>query len=121
MTGSNSVRLLVKKFDYSLAVIPTDYKCGHCGVVSCKLCREFNSPSSFIVLRCTSCAEVNQRRMHEAGWQSLFSQQCDDQIGVFIPAVPKEDGLSYWSYIKIPQAGLDWWNKLPILPNSSSA
>jgi hypothetical protein len=36
-----------------------------------------------------------------------------DQIGWRVPAVPTEDGKSYWGYTSVPQPGCDWWESLP--------
>ncbi len=36
-----------------------------------------------------------------------------DQIGWRIPAVPTEDGHSFWGYTSVPQSGCNWWYKLP--------
>jgi len=36
-----------------------------------------------------------------------------DQIGWRVPAVPTEDGKSYWGYTSVPQPGCDWWSNLP--------
>jgi len=39
-----------------------------------------------------------------------------DQIGWRVPAVPTEDGGTFWGYTSVPQAGCDWWASLPTLP-----
>ncbi|HOI96943.1 MAG TPA: hypothetical protein PLA19_00355 [Candidatus Pacearchaeota archaeon] len=36
-----------------------------------------------------------------------------DQIGWLIPAVPAEGNDTYWGYTSVPQAGCNWWDKLP--------
>lgn len=36
-----------------------------------------------------------------------------DQIGWRVPAVPTEDGDTFWGYTSVPQAGCDWWASLP--------
>jgi len=41
-----------------------------------------------------------------------------DQIGWRVPAVPTEDGESYWGYTSVPQLGCDWWSNLPALAKS---
>ena len=40
-----------------------------------------------------------------------------DQIGWRVPAVPTEENDSYWGYTSVPQAGCDWWYRLPTLPS----
>ncbi len=42
----------------------------------------------------------------------VFSMRTD-QIGWRVPAVPTEDGKSYWGYTSVPQPGCDWWGSLP--------
>jgi len=39
-----------------------------------------------------------------------------DQIGWRVPAVPTEGNDSYWGYTSVPQAGCDWWDRLPTTP-----
>lgn len=36
-----------------------------------------------------------------------------DQIGWRVPAVPTEEGDTYWSYTSVPDAGVQWWRRLP--------
>jgi hypothetical protein len=38
-----------------------------------------------------------------------------DQIGWRVPAVPTEDGDTFWGYTSVPQTGCDWWASLPFL------
>jgi hypothetical protein len=45
------------------------------------------------------------------------SQERSDQIGWYVPAIPDMEGVGYWGYTSVPQAGIDWWRKLPTLPN----
>lgn len=37
-----------------------------------------------------------------------------DQIGWLIPAVPTEEGDSFWGYTSVPQDGVNWWQSLPL-------
>ncbi len=37
-----------------------------------------------------------------------------DQIGWLVPAVPTKEGDTYWGYTSVPQAGVKWWERLPI-------
>lgn len=39
-------------------------------------------------------------------------ERCD-QVGSMVPAVPTEDGMTYWGYTSVPQSGVDWWHRLP--------
>lgn len=36
-----------------------------------------------------------------------------DQIGWRVPAVPTEDGSTFWGYTSVPDAGVRWWRDLP--------
>ncbi|OHA80755.1 MAG: hypothetical protein A2675_01240 [Candidatus Yonathbacteria bacterium RIFCSPHIGHO2_01_FULL_51_10] len=38
-----------------------------------------------------------------------------DQIGWRVPAVPTEEGNTYWGYTSVPTSGINWWCKLPTL------
>jgi hypothetical protein len=42
-----------------------------------------------------------------------------DQIGWLVPAVPTEEGDTYWGYTSVPSAGCVWWFLLPLKPGSS--
>lgn len=39
-----------------------------------------------------------------------------NQIGWRVPAIPTEENDTYWGYTSVPQAGCDWWYRLPTLP-----
>ncbi len=39
-------------------------------------------------------------------------QRCD-QIGWLVPAVPVAEGDTYWGYSSVPDAGCQWWYRLP--------
>lgn len=38
-------------------------------------------------------------------------------IGWMVPAVPTEDGETFWGYTSVPQAGCEWWHRLPATPS----
>lgn len=90
-------------FSYDLSVPPPAYRCADCGVFGPKLWRE--SYSSHVVLRCAMCAAA-----HVGQTPDLTNS---DQIGSYVPAVPDEDGASWWGYTSVPQAGVEWWHRLP--------
>ena len=99
--------------DYSAMATPLDYRCSKCGSVGCKLWRGYLTFERYIDLLCAACAEADQLRFHEEGWRSLFALGGGNQIGQFFPAIPKEDGSSYWGYALVPPEGNEWWNRLP--------
>ena len=43
-----------------------------------------------------------------------------NQIGWRVPAVPTEDGETYWGYTSVPQPGCDWWSNLPTATSASA-
>lgn len=95
----------MERVDYSTTETPVEYECMGCGATGCKLWRdEWYSPQ----LLCADCAETDQG----------MPISDTDQIGRYVPAVPTENGETYWDYISIPPAGYDWWDRLPTYPES---
>ena len=39
-----------------------------------------------------------------------------DQIGWLVPAVPTEEGDTFWGYTSVPEPGCQWWYRLPAMP-----
>lgn len=103
--------------DYSSGNTPPDYQCTVCGKSDVKLWRELGVllPTP---LYCTQHAAEHEERsiidMDANGTiPDQFTGTPTDCIGNFGPAVPTEDGTSYWSYTSIPSAGIAWWQALP--------
>jgi hypothetical protein len=99
------------------SVAPPDYKCSACGAHGCKLWRQYNRIASAIELLCGSCALKDQRKsgpIDADGYvhDDEIGQRCD-QIGWLVPAVPTEDGDTFWGYSSVPPAGVKWWRALP--------
>jgi hypothetical protein len=101
------------------------YKCASCGAKGCKLWREYGTYSVPIrdQLRCAPCAAKSQNKdisgIDEDGryLPKIDGERRTDQIGWMVPAVPAEDEFgSYWGYTSVPQDRVDWWRKLPTLP-----
>lgn len=42
-----------------------------------------------------------------------------DQIGWRVPAVPTQEGDTFWGYTSVPEDGCDWWRKLPVAQKPS--
>lgn len=78
---------------------PAGYICGECRAEGVKLWRE--SHSSRVDLRCATCSGATTDLIDS------------DQIAGRVPAVPDEDGKSWWGYTSVPQAGCEWWARLP--------
>lgn len=90
-------------FSYDLNITPAGYCCGKCDLRNVKLWRDYSS--SHVDLKCVGCAV----RCH-ADVDGLADS---DQIRGRVPAVPTEDGASWWGYTSVPQAGVEWWHRLP--------
>jgi hypothetical protein len=107
----------ITPFPYSVNHAPPDYKCYKCGNHGIKLWRDYQSSLNTQKLLCATCAADYQKK----DISSMDTDgRCDselggkiDQIGWLVPAVPREDGTSLWVYMSVPQAGVDWWKKLP--------
>jgi len=106
--------------EYLRGVELPNYKCSDCGASNCKLWRLYQSCRPELL--CADCAAKDQKKdisnIDEHG-----RIPCDttgsgrtDQIGWYIPAVPIEDGETYWGYTSVPEAGCEWWRKLTTKP-----
>ncbi len=135
MTDKNPV--LVEPFSYlNLKSAPNGYACHTCKATNCKLWREYNTFLSHQSLRCSVCAlarESSAKCTYEAidnngrlertyylngekRWTST-----SDQIGWLVPAVPTEEGDTYWGYTSVPPEGVIWWRSLRSIPEVSQA
>lgn len=114
--------------DYNSNVPPEQYKCHTCGAHGCKLWREYQTCADYTELACCNCAGKSQEKdvsdIDEEGKIPLDPEhygsgmRCD-QIGWRVPAVPTEEGDTYWGYTSVPEAGVNWWHRLPSKPISS--
>lgn len=98
---------------YSSGVIPEGYKCSNCSVHGVKLWREYQTNPKHLL--CADCSEEDQKKCHEAGWQSEFSQKRGSEIGWYIPAVPVEgNDDAFWALratgAKYQEGKIWWWN-----------
>lgn len=106
----------MENVDYSkLGVAPEEYRCCNCNVSNVKLWREYQTIHP--LLFCASCAAINQHTsiadIDANGKRTDDLGARTDQIGNLVPAVPDEEGVGYWGYSSVPQAGVDWWRSLP--------
>ncbi len=96
----------MSKVDYSGGA-PADYRCSTCGKHGVKQWRQYNTLACVVELMCKRCAEADQ------GKHPVNLEHCD-QIGWMVPAVPTEDGETFWGYSAVPDPGVQWWKRLPI-------
>lgn len=103
--------------NYATAAVPPGYVCSRCSAASSKLWRQYQTFLNHIELLCVDCAGADQhkdvsemdadgRYVSEHGWRI-------DQIGWLVPAIPTEEGDTYWGYTSVPEAGVRWWRALP--------
>lgn len=102
--------------DYTSTTTPPNYKCGKCGASGVKLWRPYSS--SHVELLCASCAATDQHiDISQMKWDGTHYAprwgNRTDQLGWYVPAVPDEEGVSYWGYTSVPDAGVKWWRQLP--------
>jgi hypothetical protein len=98
---------------------PADYKCTKCGAPGCKLWRQYQTFANSIKLLCVDCSAADQSmQLVELREDGTHQHRADgwrcDQIGWLVPAVPTEDGESYWGYTSVPEPGVQWWKRLPL-------
>ena len=103
----------ISPFKYTTTV-PFGYMCSMCGKTGVRLWREYNTYFELQSLYCKKCAKRNQRRTLNAAWyKKLCVDMKTDKIGNLVPAVPTEDGKTFWGYTSVPEDGCVWWNSLP--------
>lgn len=111
--------------DYSKIETPAGYRCVKCGATGCKLWRLYNTFLSHQELTCAVCAAEAEKKdistLDENGRRVTKESKIDpdfrtDKIGNRIPAVPTEEGDTYWGYTSVPEPGCVWWRRLPSLP-----
>jgi hypothetical protein len=92
--------------DYDKAP-PETYRCMSCAATNRRLWRDYNTFLSSQILLCKSCALVDQQKNIER--YQVDSRVKSDQVGSLIPAVPTEEGETFWGYSSVPAAGIAWW------------
>lgn len=104
----------VEAFKYEDGKIPAGYHCEVCGAKDCRLWRKYQTFLDHQKLFCANCAENDQDKKLEL--DQAAGHITHDQIGWLVPAVPTEDGETYWGYTSVPSSGCEWWDALPIRP-----
>jgi hypothetical protein len=108
--------------NYASGLAPEEYCCAKCGAHDCKLWRQYNTCADYIELMCAACAMRDQGQnliVDRSGRSEDADGLWSDQIGVLVPAVPDEEGVSFWGYTSVPPAGVAWWRNLSSYPSSS--
>lgn len=97
-------------FKYTDHACPDNYECGYCCVHGVKLWRKSHTFLDRQFLYCAKCALLNQGKQGPVDEDGrIFSevfQSNTDQIGDLVPAVPTEDGETFWGYTSVPDAGV---------------
>tara|TARA_Y100000310_G_scaffold125819_1_gene124551 strand:+ start:2445 stop:2789 length:345 start_codon:yes stop_codon:yes gene_type:complete len=108
--------------DYSNSSVPEEYVCSDCGVTNVKLWLPYHTPK--VELFCAPCGERNQRghTFNEIDLSTIDGNgtiSCagarTDALGWLVPAIPDEEGVGYWGYTSVPEAGVLWWQRLATL------
>jgi len=103
--------------NYAIYQTPIGYKCYTCSATGVKLWRQYQTFLEHQDLLCASCAAKEQNidisTMNIQGLYQSELLQLTDQIGWYVPAIPTEQGDTFWGYFSIPQAGCLWWQNLP--------
>ena len=112
-----------KPFTYASGETPETYKCQVCGATHVKLWRRYQTFVADNTLVCASCLSRMQKKdgfvpifrdtKYGGRWTKPAGLQESDSIDNFVPAVPTEENDTFWGYTSVPQAGCQWWNKLP--------
>lgn len=102
--------------DYGGGVHET-YRCTECGAHGCKLWRQYQTCADYIALMCCDCGGKNQKHdvsaIDDGGLTISVAKYPSDTIGWLVPAIPTEEGDTFWGYTSVPQPGVDWWKRLP--------
>lgn len=112
---------MINAFKYEAGLAPGGYACGECARHGCKLWRRYQTFLDHQKLFCAECAAKNQDHdlddLDDSGASSSRATKHDsqksDSIGWLVPAVPTENGETYWGYTSVPDAGVAWWRALP--------
>lgn len=95
-----------------MSAIP--YKCTGCGAEGRKLWRQYNTFADHIKLLCAGCACRDKGIENTIGADGKRETDMGrtDQIGSLVPAVPCDEGETFWGYSSVPQEDVDWWKSL---------
>lgn len=97
----------IHAFTYArrVSVAPRGYECAKCGASGVKLWRQTHMIACNMTLMCAKCAKRSERKRIDPSSRS----EC---IGYLVPAVPTEEGDTFWGFTSVPQEGCEWWRML---------
>jgi hypothetical protein len=110
--GHRQRRLAAKAArNYLGGKVPASYKCDACAATGIKLWRQYQTCAPRLL--CAPCACADQKKPDDVDRSGCRGRHRSDSIGWYVPAVPDEEGVGYWGYTSVPQAGVTWWRRLP--------
>lgn len=92
--------------DYATSVLPETYRCSRCPSRGVRLYRQYQTLACHVEMLCRGCALKDQEK-------DAPDNDKEHSIGWLVAAVPTEEGDTFWGYTSVPQAGVEWWNRLP--------
>ena len=101
-----------KPFDYQEHGCPEDYRCTRCDKTWVKLWREYNTFMSHQSVMCHDCWKETKPKLY-AQYNSEEYGHSDQLCGSKVPAIPTEEGDTFWGYCAVPIDGVRWWHRLP--------
>ena len=94
----------------------TSYVCSRCGATHCKLWRRYQDATNELL--CVICSTVDQKINTggvdaQGNFFDRYLMKHTHNIGLYLPAVPKETENEYWGVLTTPDVCLNWWRELP--------
>lgn len=125
--------LQMQAFTYAQKKVPSGYHCDFCKKEGVKLWRDYQTFMDHQTLACAACALEKAKKSDGLGvvyeapltpeglvrihyvqeGKEPFGHHLGDSIGWRVPAVPTEDGTTFWGYSSVPPEGVSWWKQLP--------
>jgi hypothetical protein len=104
--------------DYSSNHTPSSYVCKECRKHSIKLWRGYNAFTYSHILLCADCSAREEgadiSTMDSDGKSRSAEGILTDKIGGRVPAIPTAENDAFWGYSSVPDAGVQWWRRLPV-------
>jgi len=104
----------MKPFSYAKREIPSEYRCAGCQVHGVKLWRTRHIDTLWCSIHAGRIA--GYQPVVDANGSNRHRGDVTDQIGPLVPAIPTEDGSSFWGYTSVPEEGISWWRSLMSMP-----